>query len=124
MSCRNVSAAAREAAKATDEFAQWLAAQSAGKTAIVLALAILFAYLFLVALYESWTMPVAVLLSVTIGLAASIVATGLVSSVSLTPRDAGDGDQGLAQDRVALLGHHARPRAPGLIQPQETELGR
>ena len=36
-----------------------------GKTAIILGFAVLFAYLFLVALYESWTIPVPVLLSVT-----------------------------------------------------------
>ena len=39
--------------------------ESAGTTTIVLILAVLFAYLFLVALYESWTIPIAVLLSVT-----------------------------------------------------------
>jgi hydrophobe/amphiphile efflux-1 (HAE1) family protein len=39
-----------------------------GKTAMILGFAILFAYLFLVALYESWTIPVPVLLSVTIGI--------------------------------------------------------
>ena len=38
--------------------------QAAGQTDLVLALAVLFAYLFLVALYESWTIPVPVLLSV------------------------------------------------------------
>ena len=31
--------------------------EAAGKTTIILALAVLFAYLFLVALYESWTIP-------------------------------------------------------------------
>ncbi len=51
-----------------------------GKTAIILAFALLFAYLFLVALYESWTIPVPVLLSVTIGVVGSyfaIVVAGL-----------------------------------------------
>jgi hydrophobe/amphiphile efflux-1 (HAE1) family protein len=51
-----------------------------GKTAIILGFALLFAYLFLVALYESWTIPVPVLLSVTIGVVgsyAAIVAAGL-----------------------------------------------
>ncbi len=38
-----------------------------GKTAMILGLAVLFAFLFLVALYESWTIPVPVLLSVSIG---------------------------------------------------------
>ncbi len=42
-----------------------------GKTAIILAFAVLFAYLFLVALYESWTIHVPVLLSVTIGILGS-----------------------------------------------------
>ena len=51
-----------------------------GKTAMILGFAILFAYLFLVALYESWTIPVPVLLSVTIGIVgafAAIVVGGL-----------------------------------------------
>ncbi|OIQ72315.1 efflux pump membrane transporter BepG [mine drainage metagenome] len=51
-----------------------------GKTAIILGFAVLFAYLFLVALYESWTIPVPVLLSVAIGILGSfgaIVLTGL-----------------------------------------------
>jgi hydrophobe/amphiphile efflux-1 (HAE1) family protein len=38
-----------------------------GKTSIILGFAVLFAYLFLVGLYESWTIPVSVLLSVSIG---------------------------------------------------------
>ena len=37
--------------------------QSGGKTAMVLALVFLFVFLFLSALYESWTVPIAVLLS-------------------------------------------------------------
>jgi HAE1 family hydrophobic/amphiphilic exporter-1 len=40
--------------------------QSAGQTPIVLSLALVFAYLFLVALYESWNVPIAVLLSVVV----------------------------------------------------------
>ena len=40
-----------------------------GKTGIILGFAVLFAYLFLVALYESWTIPVPVLLSVAVGVA-------------------------------------------------------
>jgi multidrug efflux pump subunit AcrB len=42
-----------------------------GKTEIILGFAVLFAYLFLVALYESWTIPVPVLLSVTVGVLGS-----------------------------------------------------
>jgi multidrug efflux pump subunit AcrB len=45
-----------------------------GKTVIILGFAVLFAYLFLVALYESWTIPVPVLLSVTIGVVGSFAA--------------------------------------------------
>lgn len=51
-----------------------------GQTGIVVGFAILFAYLFLVALYESWTIPVPVLLSVTVAVAgayAGMVWTGL-----------------------------------------------
>ena len=48
--------------------------QAAGQTGIVLGLAILFAYLFLVALYESWTIPIPVLLSVAVGVLGSYVA--------------------------------------------------
>jgi HAE1 family hydrophobic/amphiphilic exporter-1 len=54
--------------------------EAGGKTPIVLGLAVLFAYLFLVALYESWSMPAAVLLSVTVGVLGALVAllvTGL-----------------------------------------------
>lgn len=52
-----------------------------GQTAIILGFALLFAYLFLVGLYESWTIPVPVLLSVSIGVLGaylSIVLAGLV----------------------------------------------
>ena len=41
--------------------------QASGQTGLILGLAVLFAYLFLVALYESWVIPVPVLLSVTVG---------------------------------------------------------
>lgn len=41
--------------------------KAAGQTASILLLSLTFAYLFLVALYESWTIPIAVLVSVTIG---------------------------------------------------------
>jgi hydrophobe/amphiphile efflux-1 (HAE1) family protein len=40
--------------------------QAGGQTGVVLALAVLFAYLFLVALYESWTIPMSVLISVVV----------------------------------------------------------
>jgi hydrophobe/amphiphile efflux-1 (HAE1) family protein len=45
-----------------------------GKTGIILGFALLFAYLFLVALYESWIIPVPVLLSVSVGILGSFAA--------------------------------------------------
>src|SRR5258708_39871607 len=53
---------------------------ASGQTPVVLALALLFAYLFLVALYESWNIPISVLLSVSVGVLgaiASVAFTGL-----------------------------------------------
>ena len=58
--------------------------ESAGQTPVILALAVLFAYLFLVALYESWSIPVGVLLSVTVGLVGGLAAlwiAGLANDV-------------------------------------------
>ena len=45
--------------------------QAAGQTGAILGLAVLFAYLFLVALYESWMIPIPVLLSVVVGVLGS-----------------------------------------------------
>ncbi|HEX4411273.1 MAG TPA: multidrug efflux RND transporter permease subunit [Xanthobacteraceae bacterium] len=45
-----------------------------GGTAIVLGLSIMFAYLFLVALYESWNIPIPALLSVSVGVLGALVA--------------------------------------------------
>jgi len=47
---------------------------ASGRTGIVLGLAVLFAYLFLVALYESWNVPIPALLSVSVGILGAIVA--------------------------------------------------
>ena len=47
---------------------------ASGKTTMILGLAVLFAYLFLVGLYESWSIPVAVLLSVSAGVMGSMLA--------------------------------------------------
>jgi HAE1 family hydrophobic/amphiphilic exporter-1 len=49
---------------------------ASGGTAVVLGLAFLFAYLFLVALYESWNIPIPALLSVSVGILGALV--GLV----------------------------------------------
>jgi HAE1 family hydrophobic/amphiphilic exporter-1/multidrug efflux pump len=58
--------------------------QSSGTEAIVFALAFLFAYLFLVAQYESWTLPVAVILSLgaaLFGATAALALFGLQNSL-------------------------------------------
>jgi HAE1 family hydrophobic/amphiphilic exporter-1 len=47
---------------------------ASGRTGIVLGLAVLFAYLFLVALYESWNVPIPALLSVSIAILGAMVA--------------------------------------------------
>ena len=49
---------------------------ASGGTAVVLGLAFLFAYLFLVALYESWNIPIPALLSVSVGILGALI--GLV----------------------------------------------
>jgi HAE1 family hydrophobic/amphiphilic exporter-1 len=43
--------------------------EASGQTGFIFALSILFAYLFLVALYESWTLPIGVMLSVGVAVA-------------------------------------------------------
>lgn len=55
--------------------------EAAGQTTIILAFSLLFAYLFLVGLYESWTIPVPVLLSVVFGIAGALLAL-LVAGLS------------------------------------------
>src|SRR5919202_2701464 len=55
---------------------------AAGQTGTLVALAVLFAYLFLVALYESWTIPIPVLLSVAVGGVGSFLAI-LAAGLSL-----------------------------------------
>ncbi|MCC3246402.1 efflux RND transporter permease subunit [Methylocystis sp. WRRC1] len=50
---------------------------AAGQTGRILGLAVLFAYLFLVALYESWSIPTAVLFSVSVGLFGAMLALKL-----------------------------------------------
>ncbi|HZL39267.1 MAG TPA: efflux RND transporter permease subunit, partial [Pseudolabrys sp.] len=50
---------------------------ASGSTSVVLGLAILFAYLFLVALYESWNIPLSALLSVSVAILGALVAVTL-----------------------------------------------
>jgi hydrophobe/amphiphile efflux-1 (HAE1) family protein len=56
--------------------------QASGQTLAILSLAVMFAYLFLVALYESWMIPIPVLLSVAIGVLGAFGGL-LVSGLSL-----------------------------------------
>jgi HAE1 family hydrophobic/amphiphilic exporter-1 len=51
--------------------------EAGGQTAYIFGLALVFVFLFLVALYESWTIPVAVLMSVPLAIFGAIVAQAL-----------------------------------------------
>lgn len=55
---------------------------ASGQTGKILGLAVLFAYLFLVALYESWVIPIPVLLSVTVGILGAFAGL-LIAGLSL-----------------------------------------
>jgi hydrophobic/amphiphilic exporter-1 (mainly G- bacteria), HAE1 family len=57
---------------------------AAGQTTVILGLAVLFAYLVLVGLYESWAMPASVIVSISVGLAGALgglLLTGLPNDV-------------------------------------------
>ncbi|WP_058555966.1 efflux RND transporter permease subunit [Thiohalocapsa sp. ML1] len=51
--------------------------QAAGQAPLIFALALLFVYLFLVAQYESWSIPLAVLLAVPVAVFGALAATGV-----------------------------------------------
>jgi hydrophobic/amphiphilic exporter-1 (mainly G- bacteria), HAE1 family len=55
---------------------------ASGQTGAILSLSVMFAYLFLVALYESWVIPIPVLLSVTVGVLGAFAGI-LIAGLSL-----------------------------------------